>query len=219
MEGVRTACDGSLFIPRSNPDLEAKLDEMFLRKPNTLRWYPFKRDAKHLVPDPVFNKSNCYIIGKGPSLDSVEKSLFAPEAPIVCVNQSIHAIEALGLDNPIYCIQQDKGLKGLCQPKSARLWVPYNVKEYYLTYDNYRVFTVEEYGQPGMYTASLAIGIVQAFGANSITMVGFDACINGKVNYADCIDLPLKGDGTRFIKACVEFKRVAKIPLYYHTVI
>lgn len=215
VEGVRVASNGDYFIPRPNPELEATLDEKFLRMPGKLRWYPFAKDEKHLVDDNIFRDKVCYIIGKGPSLDNVTFCHFKEGCPIVCINQSIHTIERLGVKNPLYCIQQDKGLQALCKPKSARLWVSYEARAFYRDYDNKAVFMVEEHGSHGMYTATLAIKMIQRFGGVKLIMIGFDACIDGQITYAKSIEKPLVGDGNRFIKACIQFKQHAKIPLHF----
>lgn len=51
-----------------------------------------------------------YIIGKGPSLDELTKEDFIEysNAPVLCVNESVHAIERLDIANPLFCIQYDR---------------------------------------------------------------------------------------------------------------
>lgn len=218
MNRIRTAVDGSYFILKPNPELEAELDAKYLRQLGSLRWYPFPRDKKHLVSDNTFKDSICYIVGKGPSLDNLDASIFLPDIPIVCINQSIHKIESLQLTNPLYCIQQDKGLKDLCHPKDATLWVSYEAREFYPSYHNKAVFMIPEYGAYGQYTATLATKIVQEFDVTGIEYIGFDACVTGKTEYAKCIERPLKGDGKRFINACVEIRRALEVPFSFLSV-
>ena len=215
MEGVRTASNGELFIPKPNKKLEAILDKKYLRQGKDLRWYNHPKDKDHLVDDTIFDGRGCYVVGKGPSLDKLDAGFFIPSWPIICINESIHTIEGLKITNPVYCIQQDKGLKGSCRPKTAKLWVAYEAKEYYLDYGNRAIFSVRDYGSHGMFTAMLAVEMVQRFGATRLEMLAFDSCCNGDVTYASSINRSLVGDGTRFIKACVRIKQVAKIPISF----
>ena len=215
MMNVRTMKNGNMFLPKSHKETEEMMDSKYLRHGKDLIWYPHSKDPNHLVDDNIFSHKPCYIVGKGPSLDKIDGGYFLPRNPIICINESIHVIERLGLASPLYCIQQDVGLKGSCRPINAKMWVSYEAKDYYLDYSNKNIFMVEDYGSHGMYTSMLAIEMAQRFGATRLEMLGFDACVCGDVTYAESIERSLVGDGTRFIKACIMMKQVAKIPISF----
>jgi len=73
-----------------------------------LRWY---KRVEGALPLEDFLRIRCefaYIVGKGPSLDSISAKCFKNlGAPVIALNDSIEKIESLQLVNPIYMLQRD----------------------------------------------------------------------------------------------------------------
>ena len=184
---IRHMIDGSFTIARKNKAIEKQFDEEHIRVPNELRWLPYCTEGERLesIREHFVGKP-CYIIGKGPSLDRLKASDFKVDVPIICINESIHKIESLGLGNTIFCMQQDMGLKATCRPKDAMLLVAHAARMHYAGLDNKIVFRAEEFGLKSSLTVIIIMRMVQRFGATSLRLVAFDA-INGCVDYADCV--------------------------------
>ena len=150
-----------------------------------------------------------YLVGKGPSLDTLASS----EAPfemeggaVFCLNESVHAVEALNMDvefqTPLYCVQQDSELGAACVPVHDATvhfmndWqagpTDCGVKK--------RVMQSEWnpkavlYRCPEWYLSGVvALEIMALMGIQDVTLVCFDALINdfsGPETYAQCITTP-----------------------------
>ncbi len=199
---LRKQVDGSFTISRNNRELEAKFDAKYIRVTNELRWLPYCVEGGRLsdLAD-TFKHKPCYIIGKGPSLDGLTANHFQEDVPIVCINESIHKIEELGLSNPTFCMQQDMSLKATCKPKHAKLLVAYGARNHYADFSNKIVFHMEEFGVISDLTAIVAMKMVQKFGCSRLWMYGFDSCTSNSTQYADCIGHPstMGGDVKRFL--------------------
>ncbi len=148
--------------------------------------------------------THAYIIGKGPSLDALAADDFPDaSAPVLAVNESIHAIERLGLSNPVFCVQQDAALNETCRPKaatwllSAQAWktgkgdaCPHAVK-----------YTPAEFGMlTRTLTSAIAMRLARLAGIRDITMLAFDAHFNGNCDYAAAIGHEPVNKNKRFVK-------------------
>ena len=147
-----------------------------------------------------------YIIGKGPSLDELTNQDFEefPNAPVLCVNESVHAIEKLNIKNPLFCIQYDK-LKGVSNKPKRATWF---LSEYSWEAQNGERDGAIRYelnkiwpNKPNL-TAATAISMAKLAGADQAVMLGFDAAFSKNCDYAKSIGhgpkLPGKSD-TRFV--------------------
>jgi hypothetical protein len=135
----------------------------------------------------------CYIIGKGPSLDAVTAETFERGCPIICLNESIHNIEALGIDNPMYVIQQDKALKESCKPSNEKTTILLAglCERLYQKYQRRIVhrpeyFDVKPKGH-WPHSSLMAVKYARLFGCKELRMVGFDQLTNGNDSYADSL--------------------------------
>lgn len=157
-------------------------------------------------PNPLPPSGGAYIIGKGPSLDSVTPASF-PETtwPVLAINESIHAIEKLNLPNPVWCIQQDTRLTTTCRPHragwfcSSQAWgaakaegVPGAV-----------MFVPGEYNACTSRTLSacIALELLNEAGIKKAVMIAFDAKFGIALDYAKCIGY----DYTRYNKDTKRF--------------
>lgn len=151
----------------------------------------------------------CYIVGKGPSLQYLRASDFAPGCPVVTINQAIEVVQVLGLPNPIWAMQKDgcdqrdeHGARpcGSCAEhgwKRSPVFDPFPGINVLMTQhlsswclhgrERRYVATDEELGYPGLpLTMSVleAIPFAKHLGAASITMVSFDSLTTGDLETA-----------------------------------
>lgn len=143
-------------------------------------------------------KDTVYIVGKGPSLDSLTADDFSefPSAPILCINEAIHAIEKLNLPSSrLFCVQYDR-LRGDNRPARGK-WLlssfafddQHGESAGAIRYDLKDVAPTK----PNL-TAATALSIAALAGANQAVMLAFDAAFGGNCDYAASIghgpDLP-----------------------------
>jgi hypothetical protein len=206
---IRQHADCSITIPRHNRKLEKYLDEHYERQGNQLKWYPQIVEGKDVFEhENQYEGHDGYIVGKGPSLDYLNKSDFAdPESPIICINESIHVVEALDLPNDVYGMQQDAMLKQTCLPKRAPLMMPRQIQYFYPELSNKYIYRLDQFtvGLQAL-SAQVSLAILKMWGCKFINLVSFDACVNKSVDYAKAIGHEPVDDPTRFLLHC---KRIA----------
>lgn len=151
--------------------------------------------------------THAYLVGKGPSLDTLVVQDFPDkQAPVLCLNESIHRIERLRLPNPCYCIQQDAKLLTTCKPVmstwvlSKQAWVAGKGDVTALAYQ----YDPLDYGhKTTSLTGMVALDMLHKAGYTKITMLGFDARFGAGLGYAASIghDAKCKGQADdRFIR-------------------
>jgi len=196
---VRQSEDGTVFIPRNNSAVEKYLDTHHVRVfGNELRWHLKIGDYEPIDElQPLFQGLKTYIIGKGPSLDTLRREHFTSGCPIICLNDSIRTIEALDLENPLIAIQQDGWLKVNCLPKRGVLIISPQLQ---ITYGE----------QPGVYifsplnfavtykvpTIVWAIQLAKVFGTTELCILACDAYSVGDTSYAKSIGYPVTDYGS-----------------------
>jgi len=187
---VRKCGDGSFFLVRAKPNIIKYLDERYTRVHNELKWYPNSigdtniQDIAH-----YFEGKDCYIVGKGPSIDKLKASDFEnPRNPIICINESIHQVEKLGLPNKVFAMQQDTWLKDTCRPKYATLLITIACRHWYADFKDQYQFTHSHLGLiTNNLTVVYALTMARKFGASGYKLMCFDACVNESVEYGKCI--------------------------------
>ena len=201
---LRRHPDGSVWINRGNARVEKEMDAKYQRMGRERRWH-------YRIADPVSIKNlkkkyagkTCYIIGKGPSLDNVEASLFEPGNPIICLNESVHQMEKLDIpDDDLFMMQQDTGIN--CRPTRAMPLIHFYLKHLYPEVVKRFIFTDTDFGRARhSLTVLVAIAAARYMGCTSLVLIAFDASINKKTGYAQCIGhVPVKtssGDESRFL--------------------
>ena len=213
---LRTASDGSIFISRANPIMEKFLDNKYIRVPNELRWLPHSRKTSKLDSIRKYIKGkDCYIIGKGPSLDSI--TTLNPDWPIFCLNDSIHHIETLNLPNRTFVTQQDNSLEDKCKPLRAMLLASYAVRNWYADHDRKIIFHMEELGLVSCLSIIVVIRMLQKYDAKHLHLIAFDACMDRSTDYAACIGYASTQGGSpdRFLAHRQDILNEAKIPLTF----
>jgi len=220
---LRFHSDGSFTLVRRNHDAMKFLDEHFIRVKGEQRWFPQTDTNLPLETiEPIFRHTSCYIIGKGPSLDNVTHRIFTdPHAPIICINESIHKIESLDLQNPLYVMQQDETLRNRCLPQYGTLLVSVQAAKHYSLFPRKIIYNPAELG--GAHSMSLtvvcAIKLAQKFDTTEIRLVAFDASVNKKLDYARCVDSNVKegGDPERFLNHRQRILSVSNVPIKWIT--
>lgn len=149
-----------------------------------------------------------FIIGKGPSLDTVEviRDQLATGV-IFCLNESIHQVEKLDLPQ-VYVVQQDSELEFRCTPKTAihfmNSWQHQpgirNRKSHVTVspWDPNAVLYRPDFFKEteGTLSAIIALKIAAYMGIKKVTLCCFDAmkdCFQGPMTYAKCIGIQREG--------------------------
>jgi hypothetical protein len=201
--GVRRFEDGVMWLPKRHPKIEKFMDKYYLRWPNELKW-SYKEDSDlNDLKNKYIDSEIGFIIGKGPSLDTLTATHFINDKPIICCNESIHKIESLGLDNPLIVVQQDFALKGRCVPKNVDnvLHLANHQAKGYTTNKKARAYLPALFGLNGnSLTVEMAITLASWFGLEHCYLYGFDSVL-GNYDYAKAIGMASDHDGlkkTRF---------------------
>lgn len=202
---IRKSGDCSIYIPRRNKAVEDILDRDFQRIPNQLKWFPIVADGKNI--DDLKNKykgRDGYIIGKGPSLDNISKDIFtSPDAVVIAINEAIYKVESLDLPNDVFGLQCDALLNNTCKPDKSPLLISHHIQYYYPKLTNKYVFSYAEHIIHAQSLSSqICLSLMKMMGVRHITLVAFDACVDGEVSYADCVGHPPEGDPQRFRAHC-----------------
>ena len=216
--------DGTITLTRSNKQAEKILDRLYTRCKHDLRWFPKTISIKGIEElIDKFNGKPCYIIGKGPSLDKISEKDFNFDYPIICINESIHKIETLKLDNFIIGHQQDAYLKNTCKPEYSAILLPEALEYWYADYLNKYLYRKADYKfNRSNLTVLMSMAIAKRLGTIKFILLAFDSCIDGNIEYAKCVGyLPIKGgDPKRFLghkKRIIEYAE--NIPVEFQLIL
>lgn len=175
--------DGSYALARRDSVAEAWLDKNLIRKKNELAWIP-KCVTDKKISDLILDTPTAYIVGKGTSLSFVTELHFKEKfAPVLCINESIHMIEKLNLNNPTFAVVQDKGIIHNCIPKRSELIASDAVSFLIPEVIKYS-FNPHDWLQEYNYTPIVAINICKSKGIFDFKMVAFDSITKGDNKYA-----------------------------------
>lgn len=198
--------DGTFFLPRHNIKLEALFDKLYERQRGELRWAP-KIEYKYSLSTLSETDQPVIIVGKGPSLDHLNKSYFAdyPKAPVLCINEAIRKVEALDIENPVYLVQHDKID---CKPRKESTVCILDKDAQYKYPEITEKYVYSKHGLELSITLTVLAAVrvaVRYMRTNQLFMLCFDACTNGDTGYADIVGYDVKSlsDGTggeRFLK-------------------
>lgn len=186
---VRESQDGTLYLTRRDKRAEAFLDKHATRIQNQLRWYPTFSEKLNLKDvREFFQDRGCYIVGKGPSLDHLRAEHFTEAWPVICLNESVHEVERLGIKNTVFGLQQDAKLRNTCLPKRGRMFVSVKAANFYAGEEGIYVFDSRHFKlSMDSLSVSAAIRIAKYLGTIGFELLCFDASVNKKVDYAKCI--------------------------------
>lgn len=186
--------DGSFILYHPNKTIEDQMDAEYDRWGSERRWSP-----KRTGPQYNFFKNkhvNCraVIIGKGPSLDALRQEDFKPDDIVFCCNDSVHHIISLCLNNQLYSVQLDEGLKNTCHTihaihfisEWAKDWVPDAV-------------VLPTNHKKKLLTAIEAILLARHMGIERFALYAFDAMKCESISYANCIGYTPGRNPERFL--------------------
>lgn len=137
--------------------------------------------------------SEIFIVGKGPSLAFLTAEVFFPSrCPIICLNDSILVVQAMGLSNPLYSLQKDGDARYMVEPSETTHLLlqstPGYSGEYFPDHTNrYLVDPVTELGFEREETTAteMAIAIARSMGCSHIHMCCCDILVNGNTGTFD----------------------------------
>lgn len=202
-KSIRRNPDGSVYLTRRDTELEKYLDVHYERVGKGYLWrvrIEPTLDTINLISS--FKDKMCYIVGKGPSLDSISGKDFPENWPIICINESIHKIESLQIENEIFMMQQDQGLKDTCRPKRGTIIISNHASQWYANDMKRYIYSPKALGlTTGSLTVVCAITLAKKLGVTGFVLLCFDACVNQKLDYASCVGYPHTRGGkpNRFI--------------------
>ena len=203
LKRLRRDPNGCMLLLKSKPKIEAMLREHCIQI-DPIRWRPktIVVNADLLDMKDMYKGKKCYIVGKGPSLDTLK--IYNSDNPVICMNESIHKVEELGLTNPIYCIQQDAGLKDSCWCNTGTMLVSYLTQSWYAKHPNCIAYNPKDFpdtrnGHP--LSIEMAIHFAKHWGCDSIIFKACDALKTGNTSYAECVGYTSDkgGDPNRFL--------------------
>lgn len=199
---IQRSLDGSYWIARKNKAVEDFLDQHCLRQRGELRWFAKEEVFENwLTLKDKFEGKVLTIVGKGPSLDYLDKTDFPHDGPVIGINEAIFKLEELGID--AYGLQQDVSLKKSCWPDYSPIFVSRQARSWYMGHPECYIFANTQLGlSKNALSVSAAIEIGKRLGVASFRLVCFDACVNGQTAYAKCVGYePEKGGfRDRFLK-------------------
>lgn len=151
----------------------------------------------------IYKGQSVWLVGKGPSLEYIQKHHF-DDGIVIALYEAIIAVEELNLPNPIFSLQKDGGDRkiktenNLCpdchytdqcgescgsmiRPKKAILLLHDLESNYcFSDYLNRVVFDLETLNlQNNIHSAVFAVKIALFFGCNEFHFLCFDASVNG----------------------------------------
>jgi hypothetical protein len=185
---ISRVADGTYRCRRHVDSDIAYLNAFAVKRPRELVWEPVQ--APHVNHNVIFDlvQNECYIVGKGPSLDKVTAETFTTNSPVICVNDSIHKIESLDIPNHIMLIQHDHSLRDTCIPtKGGYALIFEQLVHWFAAYPKNLVYTHQMYGMIGSFTALSAIQIMRHYGVDTFKFIGFDAVTDRNYDYAESV--------------------------------
>lgn len=133
-----------------------------------------------------------WIVGKGPSLESIAREAFGP-GPVIALNQAIVAIEVLDLQNVVYSMQKGfngcnhAGVVDICpslvvKPERAPLVLhEMEGRDCFAEYEPRYLYNSErDYGLPWFaFSAKVAAAFAMHMGCTELVYIAMDAMTNG----------------------------------------
>jgi hypothetical protein len=140
-----------------------------------------------------YTGQTAYIVGKGPSLEFLRKAHIC-SGPVIAINEAIHKVEALGLDNPLYAMNKDgcriERAGHACPmaypcPSTVMILQAPGYSQNCFPEHPHRIFVnpVDDLGfsLPTVMSVRMCISILRIMGCNKINLVCFDSMVNGDV--------------------------------------
>ena len=175
--------NGDLCLLRRDARSLAALNKKYIRRPGTKSWIPKFRYNDYRMLTPYF-EGQAYLVGKGASLDKLTASNFN-DAPIICINEAVLTIEALGLPNLIIGIRQEGGGIDIL-PNDAYMLIPSAICGLYDGYKQTIICNLTTLGINGTVpSVCMALAAIKGWGPLEVTAYGFDALTEGSLGYCN----------------------------------
>jgi len=181
---VRIAKNGYYFIPRHDKATEAELDSCMDRVGNELMWRPrIDVDAYGFMSLKARFTPTCYIVGKGASIDAIDKDTLDRGNVILAVNDAGAMLENLGYE-PLTVIQDL--YDGFKLPRNSPLLIRDCSAYKFCERQNSFVFSKQALGMTDNRATSVyAVAMAALMGCKKAIMLGFDSITTGSLKYSD----------------------------------
>ena len=140
----------------------------------------------------LYPNETAHLVGKGPSLEYLDKSYFGL-GPVITINQAILIVQELGLTNPIYSFQKDGCELGGCpghECKPPRMVYPHGYIPLILIQHGYSEFCLSKHEKkvfidpPGDFgfietemSIRIALAVAITMGCSRISLVCCDSFV------------------------------------------
>lgn len=133
-----------------------------------------------------------YIVGKGASLEFLASRYFIGGTPVICMNESIVVVQALGIDNPLYSLQKDGTPEHMAKPNEnvtlllqktdgySGDWFPEHEKRILID-----PVTDQNFHHPAVMSIRMCINLARFMGCSFIFLVCCDSLTNGDLRTFD----------------------------------
>ncbi len=177
--------DGLVNYDHPHVGLQRVLDVLYVREQGETTWAPHYGHS--IALDRLELKGTVAIVGKGPDLDKLSRDTLSEFDAVICINQSIHRVEQLKTRPPVYSIQSDMRIKGMCRPSHGKLIVSLLAAHCYRKFDEKYVFRLNDLDVDRLCTAAFAVELARKAGAERFKMFAFDAVTRNNCEYARCL--------------------------------
>lgn len=194
-DGLRRDEDGSIWLTKPNPAIEAFLDRSMIRtRPGELRWREIPKDQCLVLQADqyrgVHEGMTGLLLGKGPSLDR-----FIAEYPKSRWHVVAVGINEAALKFPCkYLFALDdiplRALTGAKLPDVIACLQPNHIEQ---PFPRKLIYEWGKHVTPGHETAPVALEMMALMGIQTVVMVGFDGYDNGRDDYAASLKIPKRG--------------------------
>lgn len=193
-DGLRRDEDGSIWLTKPNPAIEAFLDRTMVRnRHGELRWREIPKGQQLVISIEQLRNTHegmvGLLLGKGPSLDRFTRDYQKAKWHVVPVGINEAALQfpckyffALD-DTPLRAMAQGK-LDGMAILQPPHIEQPFTRKA---------IYEWGKHATPGHETAPVALEIMALMGIRTVVMVGFDGYDDGRDDYAPSLGLPRRG--------------------------
>lgn len=191
-DGIRKDEDGTIWLTKPNPSVEAFLDRRMIRtRPHELRWVEIPVGKRIVLAAEQFRNEHegmtGLILGKGPSLDRFLGTKHRWHVVAIGINEA-----ALAFPCKYFFALDEEPLKRLAQGKIDALpcLQPQHVEQ---PFSRMMLYEWGKHTTPGYETAPVALEIAAGvFGIRTFVMVGFDGYDDGRDEYAKAIQVPAR---------------------------